>query len=89
MTPGDSSGGASPLTTRSMRLERVAQALAQSQEELRRYGPFYVKYRHGGIAQWINHFNLYYDGYILTILNILMANAKLFKHRALCKIKLI
>lgn len=33
---GDSSGAASPLTARSMRLERVAQALAQSQEELRR-----------------------------------------------------
>lgn len=34
---GDSSsGGASPLTARSMRLERVAQALALSQEELRR-----------------------------------------------------
>lgn len=34
---GDSSGAASPLTARSLRLERVAQALAQSQEELRRY----------------------------------------------------
>lgn len=34
---GDSSGAASPLTARSMRLERVAQALAQSQEELRRF----------------------------------------------------
>lgn len=35
---GDSSSGgaASPLTARSMRLERVAQALAHSQEELRR-----------------------------------------------------
>lgn len=38
MTGGDSSsGGASPLTARSLRLERVAQALAHSQEELRRY----------------------------------------------------
>lgn len=39
MLMGDSSsgGGASPLTARSMRLERVAQALAHSQEELRRY----------------------------------------------------
>ncbi|XP_065157861.1 liprin-alpha-1 isoform X5 [Atheta coriaria] len=38
MLMGDSSsgGGASPLTARSMRLERVAQALAHSQEELRR-----------------------------------------------------
>ncbi|KAK7869343.1 hypothetical protein R5R35_012892 [Gryllus longicercus] len=37
MTPGgESSGAASPLTARSLRLERVAQALAQSQEELRR-----------------------------------------------------
>lgn len=38
-TAGDSSSGgaASPLTARSMRLERVAQALAHSQEELRRY----------------------------------------------------
>ncbi|KAK3915165.1 Liprin-alpha-2 [Frankliniella fusca] len=36
VTGGDSSGAASPLTARSMRLERVAQALAQSQEELRR-----------------------------------------------------
>lgn len=37
-TGGDSSSGAaSPLTARSMRLERVAQALAHSQEELRRY----------------------------------------------------
>ncbi|XP_053961582.1 liprin-alpha-1 isoform X1 [Anastrepha obliqua] len=37
-TAGDSSSGgaASPLTARSMRLERVAQALAHSQEELRR-----------------------------------------------------
>nr|CAI5863671.1 unnamed protein product [Callosobruchus analis] len=36
---GDSSsgGGASPLTARSLRLERVAQALAHSQEELRRH----------------------------------------------------
>lgn len=34
--PGDSSGGPSPLTARSLKLERVAQALAQSQEELRR-----------------------------------------------------
>ena len=35
---GDSSsgGGASPLTARSIRLERFAQALANSQEELRR-----------------------------------------------------
>lgn len=35
---GDSSSGgaASPLTARSLRLERVAQALAHSQEELRR-----------------------------------------------------
>jgi hypothetical protein len=35
---GDSSsgGGQSPLTARSLRLERFAQALAQSQEELRR-----------------------------------------------------
>ncbi|XP_050312861.1 liprin-alpha-1 isoform X3 [Anthonomus grandis grandis] len=31
-------GGASPLTARSLRLERVAQALAHSQEELRRQG---------------------------------------------------
>ncbi|KAK9751918.1 SAM domain (Sterile alpha motif) [Popillia japonica] len=31
-----SGGGASPLTARSLRLERVAQALAHSQEELRR-----------------------------------------------------
>lgn len=39
---GDSSsgGGASPLTARSLRLERVAQALAHSQEELRRYVSF-------------------------------------------------
>ncbi|XP_068910883.1 liprin-alpha-1 isoform X14 [Tenebrio molitor] len=37
MHMGDSSsgGGASPLTARSLRLERVAQALAHSQEELR------------------------------------------------------
>ncbi|XP_049844156.1 liprin-alpha-1-like isoform X23 [Schistocerca gregaria] len=35
--PGSAeSGAASPLTARSLRLERVAQALAQSQEELRR-----------------------------------------------------
>lgn len=35
---GDSSsgGGQSPLTARSLRLERVAQALAHSQEELKR-----------------------------------------------------
>ncbi|XP_046670709.1 liprin-alpha-1 isoform X8 [Homalodisca vitripennis] len=36
VTGGESSGGASPLTARSLRLERVAQALAHSQEELRR-----------------------------------------------------
>lgn len=38
MHMGDSSsgGGQSPLTARSLRLERVAQALAHSQEELRR-----------------------------------------------------
>ncbi|KAL0276561.1 UNVERIFIED_CONTAM: hypothetical protein PYX00_004119 [Menopon gallinae] len=36
VTPGESSGGASPLTARTIRLERVAQALVQSQEELRR-----------------------------------------------------
>ncbi|CAG2057769.1 unnamed protein product [Timema podura] len=39
-TGGDSSGAASPLTARSLRLERVAQALAQSQEELRRPGGY-------------------------------------------------
>lgn len=32
-----SGGGASPLTARSIRLERFAQALANSQEELRRW----------------------------------------------------
>lgn len=39
-TGGAGSGGsdaASPLTARSLRLERVVQALAHSQEELRRY----------------------------------------------------
>lgn len=39
-TGGAGSGGsdaASPLTARSIRLERVAQVLAHSQEELRRY----------------------------------------------------
>uniref|UniRef100_A0A1B6E9A2 SAM domain-containing protein n=1 Tax=Clastoptera arizonana TaxID=38151 RepID=A0A1B6E9A2_9HEMI len=36
VTGGDSSGAASPLTARSLRLERVAHALALSQEELRR-----------------------------------------------------
>ncbi|XP_055372122.1 liprin-alpha-1 isoform X10 [Condylostylus longicornis] len=51
---GDSSSGgaASPLTARSLRLERVAQALAHSQEELRRvgvsnYGPSPLSSRHG------------------------------------------
>lgn len=34
---GSSSDIASPLTARSLRLERVVQALAHSQEELRRY----------------------------------------------------
>ncbi|XP_049844160.1 liprin-alpha-1-like isoform X27 [Schistocerca gregaria] len=39
--PGSAeSGAASPLTARSLRLERVAQALAQSQEELRRPGGY-------------------------------------------------
>lgn len=37
VTGGESSGAASPLTARSLRLERVAHALALSQEELRRY----------------------------------------------------
>lgn len=43
---GDSSsgGGASPLTARSIRLERFAQALAHSQEELRRYVIFVTIY---------------------------------------------
>lgn len=38
MHVGDASsgGGASPLTARSLRLEKVAQAIAYSQEELRR-----------------------------------------------------
>uniref|UniRef100_U5EXQ6 Putative lar-interacting protein n=1 Tax=Corethrella appendiculata TaxID=1370023 RepID=U5EXQ6_9DIPT len=52
---GDSSsgGGASPLTARSLRLERFAQALAHSQEELRRsgagsnFGPSPLSSRHG------------------------------------------
>jgi len=34
---GSGSDAASPLTARSLRLERVVQALAHSQEELRRY----------------------------------------------------
>lgn len=45
MHVGDSSsgGGASPLTARSLRLEKVAQAIAYSQEELRRYNiNFYI-----------------------------------------------
>jgi hypothetical protein len=39
LSGGESSSGgaASPLTARSIRLERFAQALANSQEELRRY----------------------------------------------------
>lgn len=37
MGDNNSGGGASPLTARSIRLERVAQALAHSQEELRRF----------------------------------------------------
>jgi hypothetical protein len=45
-TGGDSSGAASPLTARSLRLERVAQALAQSQEELRRYSALFLKQSH-------------------------------------------
>ncbi|BES93596.1 SAM domain (Sterile alpha motif) [Nesidiocoris tenuis] len=36
VAPSESSGAASPLTARTLRLERVAQALAHSQEELRR-----------------------------------------------------
>ncbi|CAG9769127.1 unnamed protein product [Ceutorhynchus assimilis] len=36
LAENSSGGGASPLTARSLRLERVAQALAHSQEELRR-----------------------------------------------------
>lgn len=36
-----SGGGASPLTARSIRLERFAQALANSQEELRRWVIFF------------------------------------------------
>lgn len=38
MTPNESSSGdaASPLTARSLRLERFAQVLVDSQEELRR-----------------------------------------------------
>uniref|UniRef100_A0A0A9X8P7 Liprin-alpha-1 n=1 Tax=Lygus hesperus TaxID=30085 RepID=A0A0A9X8P7_LYGHE len=38
--PSESSGAASPLTARTLRLERVAQALAHSQEELRRPSGF-------------------------------------------------
>lgn len=37
MAESSSGDAASPLTARSIRLERVAQALALSQEELRRY----------------------------------------------------
>jgi len=37
----DNNGAASPLTARSMRLERVAQALAHSQEELRRFKNYF------------------------------------------------
>lgn len=42
LSGGESSSGgaASPLTARSIRLERFAQALANSQEELRRYDVF-------------------------------------------------
>lgn len=40
MGDNSSGGGASPLTARSMRLERVAQVLAHSQEELRRWVAF-------------------------------------------------
>ncbi|CAG9863995.1 unnamed protein product [Phyllotreta striolata] len=39
---GANDGGASPLTARHLRLERVAQALAHSQEELRRHGQTYT-----------------------------------------------
>lgn len=39
------SDAASPLTARSLRLERVVQALAHSQEELRRYIFCYSSYR--------------------------------------------
>ncbi|XP_056635833.1 liprin-alpha-1 isoform X2 [Diorhabda carinulata] len=38
LVDGTNGGGASPLTARHLRLERVAQALAHSQEELRRQG---------------------------------------------------
>ena len=37
MSAVNAAGTASPLTARSMRLERVAHALAQSQEELLRF----------------------------------------------------
>jgi hypothetical protein len=51
MHMGDSSsgGGASPLTARSLRLERVAQALAHSQEELRRFVFLRILYELGVI----------------------------------------
>jgi hypothetical protein len=51
MHMGDSSsgGGASPLTARSLRLERVAQALAHSQEELRRFVFLQIRYELGVI----------------------------------------
>jgi hypothetical protein len=51
MHMGDSSsgGGASPLTARSLRLERVAQALAHSQEELRRFVFLRIRYELGVI----------------------------------------
>ncbi|XP_048517143.1 liprin-alpha-1 isoform X6 [Dendroctonus ponderosae] len=38
MGDNNSGGGASPLTARSLRLERMAQTIAHSQEELRRHG---------------------------------------------------
>lgn len=38
------SDAASPLTARSLRLERVVQALAHSQEELRRYVCYFAKF---------------------------------------------
>lgn len=42
---GSGSDAASPLTARSLRLERVVQALAHSQEELRRYICYFTKFR--------------------------------------------
>lgn len=74
MTPttgndSSSGGAASPLTARSMRLERVAQALAHSQEELRRRSMGLSPNPNQQMANNSGHMTIPHSGYGLSPLS--------------------